>query len=428
MSADVPRPAGFSLTLLGGCALDGPAGPVGGRVTQRRRLAVLAVVAASGRGGVSRDRLLALLWPESTTESARHRLADTLSVLRATLGETALRGVGDRVALNADVVDCDVRRFAEAVRQGDQAAAAAAYGGPFLDGFSVADAPEFDRWVDEERAVLARRHVDALAALTRAARNAGDGTATLQWARAWAAADPLDARAAVALIEALAAAHDATGAARAARVHEALVREQLGVAPDPSVAAAVARTQRPATVAPIADVRAAGPETRAAAQDAAATPGPAVPLSPADAGRPAPSATATDSSSPDPFDAPSGSALGMSGSARSGSGLPAAPRSRPRLRPWLAVAVGASLAVIVLTAVAPRLTARHAAPGRSDARVLIAPAGQPHRRPGLRRARPSGGGLERAGAERDRTRRGRADDHRRGVRALRRLDGRTSRR
>jgi DNA-binding SARP family transcriptional activator/TolB-like protein len=249
MSADVPRSDSFSLTLLGGCALSGPAGPLGGRVAQRRRLAVLAVVAASGRDGVSRDRLLALLWPESTVESARHRLADTLSVLRAALGETALRSVGDRVALNADAVDCDVRRFADAVRQGDAAAAATAYGGPFLDGFHIPDAPDFERWADAERDRVHAAYLRALETLAGDADRRSDVPAAVELWRRAAAAQPYDSRIAGRLMDALDRAGDRAGAISHLRAHTTLLRSDLDVEPSPELRAAAERMRAGAPAA-----------------------------------------------------------------------------------------------------------------------------------------------------------------------------------
>ena len=39
-----------------------------------RPLALLAILAAAGAKGVSRDRVLTILWPESDGERARHAL------------------------------------------------------------------------------------------------------------------------------------------------------------------------------------------------------------------------------------------------------------------------------------------------------------------------------------------------------------------
>ena len=75
----------FRLRTFGGLSLTGESGPVTGAATQRRKLALLAVLATAGERGVSRDRLLALFWPESDAERARHSLTQSLFALRREL-------------------------------------------------------------------------------------------------------------------------------------------------------------------------------------------------------------------------------------------------------------------------------------------------------------------------------------------------------
>jgi DNA-binding SARP family transcriptional activator len=59
----------FTLKVFGGVSLAAHAGPLSGSAVQRHRLAVLAVLAVSHPRAVSRDKLLAWLWP-SVTPSA----------------------------------------------------------------------------------------------------------------------------------------------------------------------------------------------------------------------------------------------------------------------------------------------------------------------------------------------------------------------
>ncbi len=61
----------FHLRTFGGLALDRDGTLLDG--AQRKSLALLAVLAARPSKGVGRDRLMALLWPESDTEHARGR-------------------------------------------------------------------------------------------------------------------------------------------------------------------------------------------------------------------------------------------------------------------------------------------------------------------------------------------------------------------
>lgn len=59
----------FQLQTLAGLVLFDAAGtPV---ALQRRRLAPLALLAAAGDGGLRRNKLVARLWSENSTENAR---------------------------------------------------------------------------------------------------------------------------------------------------------------------------------------------------------------------------------------------------------------------------------------------------------------------------------------------------------------------
>ena len=74
------------LKTLGGLQLvtseAAPAGPA----TQRRRLALLALVAGHGNRGVTRDKLLGYLWPDGDPERARAALAQALYAIRKDVG------------------------------------------------------------------------------------------------------------------------------------------------------------------------------------------------------------------------------------------------------------------------------------------------------------------------------------------------------
>lgn len=79
------------------------------------------------------------------------------------------------------MVATDVWEFEDTLDAGDIETAVRLYAGPFLDGFFLRDAPEFDRWMDDQRRRLQRRCSDALAGLARAAMAAGDHALALTW-------------------------------------------------------------------------------------------------------------------------------------------------------------------------------------------------------------------------------------------------------
>ena len=202
---------------------------------QKRRLALLALLAASGERGLSRDQLLAYLWSESAAGNARHSLEQLLHTLRRALGESVFSGTNP-VGLSSEVVASDVAEFERALARGALADAVTLYHGPFLDGFYLDDAPEFERWTTAERTRLATRYSEALVRLAGDAESAGDHSSAVRWRRLLVEADPISSRFALALMRALVAAGDRTAALQHARIYEALVRQELESEPDPSIA------------------------------------------------------------------------------------------------------------------------------------------------------------------------------------------------
>jgi DNA-binding SARP family transcriptional activator len=215
------------------------AGPAGSAelLLQRRPLALLCLLAAAGEGGLSRDKLLAFLWPESDEEHARNTLRQALHTLRRTTGEPDLLLGNDVLRLNAALIGSDVGDIEAALRAGALDRAAAVYTGPFLDGFHVGNAPEFDRWADAKRLEYATRVGTAIEALAVAAADPG---AAVRWWRRLAELDPLAPKPAAGLMRALVKAGNPAAALQHARVYEALLREELGAAPDPTVVELVA--------------------------------------------------------------------------------------------------------------------------------------------------------------------------------------------
>jgi len=231
----------FSLRLLGGATIEGREGAVGGRVLPRRRMALLCALALMRGRTVSRDKLLALFWPESDTDRARHSLAESLYQIRRELSDSAIIAQGDELRLNSEVVGSDVGEFEEALERGDPKSAVDAYAGPLLDGFHLNDAPDFEHWIDAERDRLARGYRHALEQLAETAAAHGDFRNAVAWWRRLAAADPSNARITVLLMEALARIGDRAGALQQARIHAALLEQEFDAQPDPDVAALAER-------------------------------------------------------------------------------------------------------------------------------------------------------------------------------------------
>ncbi|HEX6911001.1 MAG TPA: BTAD domain-containing putative transcriptional regulator [Longimicrobium sp.] len=300
----------FRLELLGDPTFSGPDGPVRGRAAHKRRIALLAVLAVARGRPVGRERLIGLLWPELTTEAARHNLSESLYVLRKELGEDAVSAASaSDVTLDPERVASDVAEFQDRLDAGDAEGAAALYRGPLLDGFYVADAAEFERWAEGERDRLARAHATALEGLARAAETEGSAIRAVDWWRRLAAHDPYSSRTALHLVRALDAAGERPSALRAAEVHAVLLREELGVEPDPDLLALVARLradaprpEAPPPPLPRAPAPAVVPSPPPAPAVAGADPAPAPP--PAAGGVPASASSAVIPTPPAPAEAP----------------------------------------------------------------------------------------------------------------------------
>jgi len=225
----------LQLTVFGGLTLGLEDGLVSGAMTQRRRLALLALLAVARQRGLSRDKIMAYLWPESDAARARHALNQLLHIQRKLLTGRELFLGGKTLRLNRAAIRTDVGEFEDAVDRGDLEAAAAVYGGPFLDGFFLKDAPEFERWAEAQRHRLARRLCAALVDLANAAAKRGEQARSAEWWRRAAEVDPLDSQIALDLIQALAAAGNRGGALHHARQHAERLHEELGVTPDPRI-------------------------------------------------------------------------------------------------------------------------------------------------------------------------------------------------
>lgn len=148
----------------------------------RKVLALLIYLAVEGRSH-SREKLTALLWPESEEAQGRMLLRRSLLLLRQGLHEESESPGQNHILVERDTLGCnfssalhlDLQVLQKAVQvsrektshsPGDATrvdtsravvaqlqAAAALYRGNFLEGFSLDDAPDFDDWVRMQREV-----------------------------------------------------------------------------------------------------------------------------------------------------------------------------------------------------------------------------------------------------------------------------------
>lgn len=229
------------LTTFGGIVLRQDGEPHVGAASQRRRLAVLAVIATAAGRPVSREKLLGYFWPESDSEHARHALRQSLHAIQRALATDTLFLGTDALQLNPALISSDVHDVEDAVEARAHQRVVGLIKGPFLDGFFVSDAPELDRWVETQRTRYSNLFITALEALASDASERGDHGMAATWWRRLTAEHPTSSRYVSGLVRALAGGGDRTGALVQASAYESLVREQLGAEPDAAVVDLAAR-------------------------------------------------------------------------------------------------------------------------------------------------------------------------------------------
>jgi DNA-binding SARP family transcriptional activator len=221
------------LATLGGLALEGDCGPLGGAALRPRPLALLALVACAGLRGITRDKVMAYIWPDSDAGHARNCLKQTLFVLRRDLHRDPFLNNPAMLWLDPQVISVDCREFLQAVEQRAFRTAVELYRGPFLEGFHLGGGhAEFERWIEEERARLAHRYELSLQALATSAEAANDPALAVEWWQRLAEHDPFSSRNALGLMKALVAIGNRAGALRYAERHRRLLREELNAEPD----------------------------------------------------------------------------------------------------------------------------------------------------------------------------------------------------
>src|SRR2546427_5439508 len=140
-----------------------------------------------------RDTLLGLFWPKLDQDHARAALRQALHGLRQGLGGDVLTSRGDEeVGIGEQRLWCDVRAFQHALEASDWSSALELHRGGLLEGFFLSDAPEFERWLEDERARLRNRACEAAWTLAQRSKAEGDFAGTAQWARRAAALVPDD--------------------------------------------------------------------------------------------------------------------------------------------------------------------------------------------------------------------------------------------
>ncbi|MFZ0547235.1 MAG: BTAD domain-containing putative transcriptional regulator, partial [Candidatus Promineifilaceae bacterium] len=185
----------------------------------RKALALIAYLALTQQPH-SRDRLAALLWPESDEKRAHNSLSRSLYQLNRTPLAEWLETEADAVALETQAVVVDVNRFDQLLEQwrthnhppaqlcsdclADLSVAVGLYQDDFLADFYLADANDFESWTAAQRQRLRRQMLRVLEALAQTYAARAEFDRTRRYARRQLELDDLQEPAIRLLLESLA--------------------------------------------------------------------------------------------------------------------------------------------------------------------------------------------------------------------------------
>ncbi|WP_129670890.1 AAA family ATPase [Candidatus Chloroploca sp. Khr17] len=226
------------IQLLGGCRVTWQGEPL---VLPRRRVRALLYRLAAQLQPLPRDRLAFLFWPDAPDHMARRHMTRLLSSLRAALPTPRLVLVDEEmVALAAALVEVDCHAFVRGTAAPDLAGLAEAlalYRGPFMDGFALPDAPEYELWQAATAREFHARYLGGLEVATERAVALGDLTAAIQFTQRYLAGDELAEPMHRRLIELFMAVGDRAAAWRQFELCCRVLERELGVGPLPSTRA-----------------------------------------------------------------------------------------------------------------------------------------------------------------------------------------------
>lgn len=248
-----PPMARLSLNFLGAPEIQYDRRPIA--FPTRKALALLIYLAVEGKAQ-PRDKLTALLWPDSPGAST---MRSTLAMLRKALGEASSHVVADRNSLRFDLtpdIDFDLQALQSTSQLARQlpmtnnqsllthlTSAASLVRGDFLEGFSLADAPEFDTWASVQREVLHRQAMNVFDGLSQIQFDRGEMAKAIETALHWTALDPLDEAAHRRLMICHFTRGDRPAGLQAYEACRALLKRELNVEPSPETESLAKRLQ-----------------------------------------------------------------------------------------------------------------------------------------------------------------------------------------
>ena len=252
----------LQLTLLGKLEVTRDGIPLE-KFTYQKSLALLCYLAMAKRP-YPREFLAALLWGESTEANARAGLRKSLSELRQRVGGHLLIE-RHQAAFNREAAyTLDVERFETQIKRCRQrngadlypdeadklALALATYRGDFLSGFHIRRAPAFEEWAVMERERLRLDAIQGLHLLANHYLAQGEYDRAIRHVRRLLALEPYQEEAYRQLMSLLALNGRREAALIQYQTCRRLLRDELGVEPQPETTALYKRIQEQTAVSP----------------------------------------------------------------------------------------------------------------------------------------------------------------------------------
>lgn len=245
-----PQQAPLVLRTFGGLAISLQGAPLA-RLPSRKAEALLVFLARVPHAHL-RDTLAAMLW-ETSLERARGNLAVVLSAFRQQLApyiQITRRAVSfdDSQPFWLDALIFEQSTQQALTRFSRDGAlppavltsleqALALYHGDFLQGFSLADSPEFEQWLIAEQARLRQLAIDGYHTLVVSATQSREFARGINAARRLLLLDPLREEANRQLMQLLATSGQRNAALEQYERWCALLQDELGIAPEPETSA-----------------------------------------------------------------------------------------------------------------------------------------------------------------------------------------------
>lgn len=202
----------------------------------RKAKALLAWLAVNPDQQHPREKLAAVLWPDSDEVQGRHSLRQALGELRKVIPEDAgpLHATKEWIALDSTQIDVDVHAFNACLNRGDEEALEQAielYKGEFLEGCNP-HSDSFDEWLSTYRADFNVRVSAAIEQRLHQLQKQTDHERVCYFAIRLLNIDPLQEQAYRALMQAHASQGHQAAALRWYRRCQSVLQRELGIEPD----------------------------------------------------------------------------------------------------------------------------------------------------------------------------------------------------